>query len=61
MQFGQTSAVFCMAMQPTPRELIGRLEVSEPSFSKFESERLHSGSCASEKFIHKLSAELDCG
>jgi len=43
----------------TQRELADRLEVSVSYISKVENEKLHFGDFPSEKFVHRLAAELD--
>lgn len=43
----------------TQRELAERLGVSVSYVSKVENQRLHFGDYPSEKFIHKLAAELE--
>ena len=43
----------------TQRELAWRLDVSTSYVNKVENGKLHSGDYPSEKFIHKLAAELN--
>lgn len=59
MQFGQRVRELREASGQTQRELAQRLGVSVSYISKVENERLHFGDYPSEKFIHKLAAELD--
>ncbi len=59
MQFGQRVRELREASGQTQRELAERLGVSVSYISKVENERLHFGDYPSEKFIHKLAAELD--
>ena len=59
MQFGERVRELRLANQLTQRELAGRLGVSFTYISKVENEKLHFGDYPSEKFIHKLAAELE--
>ena len=59
MQFGQRVRELREASGQTQRELAESLGVSVSYISKVENERLHFGDYPSEKFIHKLAAELD--
>ena len=59
MQFGPRVRELREASGQTQRELAERLGVSVSYISKVENERLHFGDYPSEKFIHKLAAELD--
>lgn len=59
MQFGERVREIRLEKQLTQRELAERLGVSFTYVSKVENERLHFGDYPSEKFIHKLAAELE--
>jgi transcriptional regulator with XRE-family HTH domain len=59
MRFGDRVRQLRDARQFTQRELAVRLGVSVSYISKVENERLHFGDYPSEKFIHKLAAELE--
>lgn len=59
MQFGERVRALREARKLTQKELAGRLGVSVSYISKVENEKLHFGDYPSEKFIHKLAAELD--
>lgn len=58
MRFGDRLRELREARPFTQRELAERLGVSVSYISKIENERLHFGDYPSEKFIHKLAAEL---
>jgi len=59
MQFGKRVRTLREARQFTQRVLAERVGVSVSYISKVENERLHFGDYPSEKFIHKLAAELE--
>jgi transcriptional regulator with XRE-family HTH domain len=59
MQFGQRVRAIRKSKDLTQRQLAHRLGVSFSHISKVENERLQFGDYPSEKFIHKLAAELD--
>ena len=59
MQFGQRVRELRDQQGFTQKELAERLSVSVSYISKVENDNLHFGDYPSEKFIHKLSAELD--
>ena len=59
MQFGKRVHTLREARQFTQRVLAERVGVSVSYISKVENERLHFGDYPSEKFIHKLAAELE--
>ena len=59
MQFGQRVRAIRKSKDLTQRQLAHRLGVSFSYISKVENERLQFGDYPSEKFIHKLAAELD--
>lgn len=59
MQFGERVRTLREARQFTQRVLAERVGVSVSYISKVENERLHFGDYPSEKFIHKLAAELE--
>ena len=59
MQFGPQVRDLREKRELTQAELSFRLGVSVSYISKVENERLHFGDYPSEKFIHKLAAELD--
>ena len=59
MRFGQKVRELRQNMGLTQRQLADRMDVSFSYISKVENERLHFGDYPSEKFIHKLAAELD--
>lgn len=59
MQFGEHVRTLREARQFTQRVLAERVGVSVSYISKVENERLHFGDYPSEKFIHKLAAELE--
>ena len=58
MQFGERIRELRESHGWTQKELANRVGVSVSYISKVENERLHFGDYPSEKFIHKLSAEL---
>lgn len=58
MQFGLQVRTLRGDQGLTQQELADRLGVSVSYISKVENERLHFGDYPSEKFIHKLAAEL---
>jgi transcriptional regulator with XRE-family HTH domain len=59
MQFGFKVRTLRAQQGLTQRALADRLGVSISYISKVENEKLHFGDYPSEKFIHKLAAELD--
>lgn len=59
MQFGERVRSLRLERKLTQRDLAERLGVSVSYISKVENERLHFGDYPSEKFVHKLAAELD--
>lgn len=59
MRFGEHTRALRESRQMTQRELAARLGVSVSYISKVENEKLHFGDYPSEKFIHKLAAELE--
>ena len=59
MQFGKRVRELREHRGWTQKELTDRLGVSVSYISKVENERLRFGDYPSEKFIHKLAAELD--
>lgn len=59
MQFGERVRALRESRRLTQRDLADRLKVSVSYISKVENEKLHFGDYPSEKFIHKLAAELE--
>lgn len=59
MRFGEKVRALRTGRNFTQRDLAERLGVSVSYISKVENERLHFGDYPSEKFVHKLAAELD--
>ena len=59
MRFGLRVRELRTQQELTQQELANRLGVSVSYISKVENERLHFGDYPSEKFIHKLAAELN--
>lgn len=58
MQFGDKVRVLRGLGGITQQQLATRMGVSVSYISKVENDKLHSGDYPSEKFIHKLAAEL---
>lgn len=59
MRFGKRVRKLREQRGLTQRELAGRLDVSISYVNKVENGKLHAGDYPSERFIHKVAAELD--